>query len=123
MTACLIIAAVTVHLAGAEFDLSWQHSVEKTIWRETWAINGSALELREAAVKGSGAGMEPGDGAQLQQGWWVWTPPPLALRELVLAASGATGGGWRICSGGTGREIGADAGAPITISVCPQESR
>ena len=119
MTACLIIAAVTVHLAGAEFDLSWQHSVEKTIWRETWAINGSALELREAAVKGSGAGMDPGEGAVLRDGWWVWAPNLPPVEKLVLAASGATAGGWRLCSQGICRVVGGEADAPIIVSPCP----
>ncbi len=113
-----MIAATAIHLAAAEFDLSWQHSVEKTTWRETWMIRDGLLELREAAVKGSGAGMDPGEGANLQDGWWVWAPKPLAVEALVLAASGATNGGWRLCSSGACHDIGGDAGAPLNISVC-----
>ncbi|MGB5558714.1 MAG: DUF1850 domain-containing protein [Paracoccaceae bacterium] len=120
MTACLIIAAAAVQLAGAEFELSWEHSVEKTIWRETWVINGDALELREAAVKGSGAGMDPGEGAVLGDGWWVWAPNLPPVEKLVLAASGATAGGWRLCSQDICREVGISADAPITVSVCPK---
>ncbi len=119
MTACLTVAATALHLASAEFELSWQHSVERTGWRETWAITEGALWLREAAVKGSGAGMEPGDGAVLRDGWWVWTPPALSVPELVLAASGATQGGWRLCSAGTCHEFGAEASGPITLAPCP----
>ena len=121
MTTCLMIAAATVHLLGPEFELSWEHSVEKTMWRESWVITDNGLELRKAAVKGSGAGMDPGDGAVLQDGWWVWVPEPLAVDELVLAASGATGGGWRLCSRGVCYEIGKDPGAPVSVSVCTPE--
>ncbi|MEZ5450817.1 MAG: DUF1850 domain-containing protein [Thiolinea sp.] len=32
------------------------------------------LQLLQARVKGSGAGMEPGDDAVLKDGWWVWQP-------------------------------------------------
>ena len=119
MSTCLMIAASAVQIAGADFELSWQHSVEKTLWRETWRVEDNRLALHEAAVKGSGAGMDPGEGAVLQDGWWVWTPAPLAVDTLVLAASGATGDGWHLCSGGSCHEFGRDAQKPIKISVCP----
>ncbi len=93
MTACLIIAAAAVQLAGAEFELSWEHSVEKTIWRETWMINGNALELREAAVKGSGAGMDPGEGAVLQR-WLVGLGPEPAARGKAGAGRIGCHGRW-----------------------------
>lgn len=121
MSACLMIAAVAVHLAGTEFELSWQHSVEKTAWRESWTINDDRLELRGAAVKGSGAGMDPGDGASLLDGWWVWTPAPLAVENLVLAASGATESGWRLCDTDACHDIGGRSGKPISISVCQDQ--
>lgn len=120
MTSCLMIAASAMHLAGAEFELRWQHSVEKTVWRESWAIEEGRLVLTEAAVKGSGAGMEPGDGATLRDGWWVWTPAPMKLEKIVLAASGATEGGWQLCSQDACHEFGAKAIAPLELSVCQQ---
>ena len=54
---------------------------------------------RRGARQGSGAGMEPPEGAVLKDGWWVYAPelPPQAT--LVLAASGATGEGWTLCGG------------------------
>ena len=69
MGSCLIAGAMTLALASPGFTLSWTHSVEKITWRESWAITGTGLRLTEAAVKGSGAGMEPGDGAVLRNGW------------------------------------------------------
>ena len=65
-------------LAVAAFTLSWTHSVEKTRWEEDWAITPAGLQIVEARVKGSGAGMDPADGAVLRDGWWVYAPslPP-----------------------------------------------
>ena len=119
MSACLMVGAAVLTLAAPEFTLAWQHSVEKVEWREAWVVEAAGLRLTEAAVKGSGAGMEPGEGAVLRDGWWAWAPalPPVA--QLVLAASGATGQGWRLCSGGSCREIGADPGAPLVLAPCP----
>ena len=118
MSACLLIGATTLMLSSPEFELSWRHSVEKTEWRESWVIASGALHLTEAAVKGSGAGMDPGPGARLEDGWWVWVPDLPPVPGLTLAASGSTGGGWRLCDGATCHEIGAGPGAPITLSPC-----
>jgi hypothetical protein len=87
---CLMVGAIAVMLSGPGFSLHWTHSVEKVEWAEDWAVEGTTLRLTRARVKGSGAGMEPGEGAVLQGGWWVWSPD-LSVRSLLLAASGATG--------------------------------
>lgn len=116
---CLLVGASVLILGSAEFDLRWIHSVEHTEWRETWRVEGSALRLTRVAVKGSGAGMDPGEGARLQDGWWVWQAdlPPQA--ELLLAASGATGSGWQLCEAIRCREYGAKPGQPLRIAPCP----
>ena len=62
--------------------------------------------------------MEPPDGARLADGWWVYAPVRAPRPELVLAASGATGGGWWLCAAGRCTEIGAAAGAPLRIRPC-----
>jgi hypothetical protein len=118
VSACLTIGGKATMIASAMFTLGWTHSVEKTGWLEQWRVAGALLQLREARIRGSGAGMEPGDGAVLVDGWWVWQPVAAPLKDLLLAASGATGGGWRLCSGGECREIGAEAGEPVRISAC-----
>ncbi|MFV0299313.1 MAG: DUF1850 domain-containing protein [Paracoccus sp. (in: a-proteobacteria)] len=123
MSACLMAGTLALTLAGDSFVLEWTHSVEKTAWRENWAIREGGLLLTGAAVKGSGAGMEPGPGAVLKDGWWVWRPDLPPQPRLTLAASGATGGGWRLCAaglpGGDCVELGAAAGQPVTLRPCP----
>lgn len=121
MSVCLWAGATIAVLAAPDFSLSWQHSVEKTEWREDWQAVPGGLRLDRAAVKGSGAGMEPADGARLEGGWWVWSPAsPLVVPELVLAASGATGGAWVLCSGGECRELGAKPGQALRLAPCDQ---
>lgn len=120
MSALLCIAgSKAIAVAAGLFTLSWTHSVEKIEWRESWAVTDGSLILREARVKGSGAGMEPGDGARREDGWWVWKPYQPPLGELVLAASGTTGAGWTICDAGGCEELGGHAGAPLVLRPCP----
>ncbi|XDA99010.1 DUF1850 domain-containing protein [Sulfitobacter sp. LCG007] len=116
--ACVMVGALAVTLSGTGFDLRWQHSVEKTEWREHWDVAEGRLHLREAAVKGSGAGMDPGPGARLVRGWWVWSPDLPAVPALSLAASGATAGGWMLCDGSDCREYGAAEGETVIIAPC-----
>lgn len=120
MSGCLLIGAAVLALAAPEFTLSWTHSVEKVAWVETWMTEGDSLRLTRVAIKGSGAGMEPADDARLESGWWVWNPHNTVLQGLTLAASGATGAGWKLCSGGECQEIGATAGAALSLRPCPQ---
>ncbi len=81
MTGCLMAGATMLALAsGSSFTLEWTHSVERQSWRESWEVTADhRLHLTEAAVKGSGAGMEPGPGGHFEDGWWVWAPdlPPV----------------------------------------------
>ncbi|MCV2868075.1 DUF1850 domain-containing protein [Defluviimonas sp. WL0002] len=118
MSTCLAVGALLLSLPSPVFSLEWTHSVEKTLWREEWRITEGAFHLDKAMVKGSGAGMEPGDGAVLQDGWWVWTPDLPPQQELALAASGATGAGWRLCSGGDCHELGGTPGTALLLAPC-----
>ena len=54
----------------------------------------------------------PGEGARLEDGWWVWQPTLPTVPSLVLALSGATGEGWTLCGDGHCREIGHERTAP-----------
>jgi len=89
---------------------------------EGLGMSGTALELVEARVRGSGAGMDPGAGARLEGGWWVWMPDLPPVPELVLAMSGSSGGGWTLCGEGGCREFGAEPGEPVVLAPCAAES-
>lgn len=118
MTPCMLVGSLVVALAPqGQFTLQWMHSVEKEAWREEWRLTDEGLLLTGAAVRGSGAGMEPGPGGRFEGDWWVWTPEARPVPELVLAASGATMSGWTLC----GRDcttIGTTPGLPIRIRPC-----
>lgn len=117
---CILAAGKTLALALTTFTLSWTHSVELTEWREDWAVTPAGLVLTEARVKGSGAGMDPGEGAREVDGWWVWAPKAPAVPELVLASSGATASAWRLCYEEGCLELGEAAGEPVVIAPCPR---
>ena len=107
MSVCLTLGASVLGIAASTFTLSWTHSVERSEWRERWTLlDDGMLQLREARVRGSGAGMDPGAGARLVNGWWIWQPTLPAVPSLVLALSGATGEGWTLCGDDRCREIG-----------------
>ena len=119
MGVCLISAGKAVVFAAATFSLSWTHSVEKIRWEEDWRLTPDGLQLVEARVQGSGAGMEVPDGAVLEDGAWRYRPtlPPQA--SINLASSGATVSGWKLC-GETGcREVGTRSGDALTNAPCP----
>ena len=86
-------------LSLAAFTLTWIHSVEKIEWQEDWRITPQGLQIVEARVKGSGAGMEPPPEARLVDGWFQWQPRRPPQPELVLGNSGAAGE-WRLCHDG-----------------------
>ena len=118
MSLCILAAGKTTVLAVSAFTLSWTHSVEKTRWQEEWQVTPAGLEIVEARVKGSGAGMDPPEGAVLKDGWWTYVPKIGARLVVRLAASGATGAGWLLCADRTCLELGAEAGEPVELSAC-----
>jgi len=121
MSVCVFAAGKVTVLAVSAFTLSWTHSIERTRWEEDWRVTPAGLEIIEARVKGSGAGMDPSAGAILKGGWWTYEPKLPALPRISLAASGATGAGWTLCSDSGCLELGAKAGEPIELSVCAGE--
>lgn len=81
---------VAAFLSTTSFTLSWQHTVERVLWEEDYRIETGRLVLTEARIKGSGAGMEPPDGAVLRDGAWHYRPdlPPLPELRLTLSSFG-----------------------------------
>ncbi|HEV7435661.1 MAG TPA: DUF1850 domain-containing protein [Pseudorhizobium sp.] len=118
MSLCILAGGKMMTLAASVFTLSWTHSVQKTEWREAWAVTPAGLQLTEAAVKGSGAGMEPGEDAVLKAGWWVWAPTLPPQPSIRLAASGLTPSAWRLCHSGGCLDLGVEAGDAAVLSRC-----
>ena len=115
---CLLAGGKTVAFAAAAFTLSWTHSVEKTRWEEHWRVVPGGLQVVQARVRGSGAGMDPPDGSSFKDGWWTYVPRVPALRRLVLASSGATGGGWTLCTKDRCTVVGARPADAAVVTAC-----
>ncbi len=118
---CLVAGKVIAPLMASAITLAWTHSVEKIAWEEEWRSTPAGLELVEARVRGSGAGMEPPPQARLVKGAFVWRPdlPPQA--EVVMRRSGATAD-WRICASGECRPMEAyvpPEADPVVMKACP----
>lgn len=118
MSLCVLAAGKVTVMAVSAFTLAWTHSVEKTGWEEDWRVTPAGLQLVEGRVKGSGAGMEPPPDARLERGWYVWNPTLPPRDRLMLAASGATGLGWTLCSGQMCLTLGERAGEPVVVEPC-----
>ncbi len=116
LSLCLTSAVLAKTLSLAAFTLAWTHSVEKIEWQEDWRITPQGLELVQARVKGSGAGMEPPPEARLIGGWFQWQPKRAAMPELVLANSAAAGE-WRLCESGHCRTLSEIFGQPTGVNV------
>lgn len=118
MALCVILGGQVTALAITAFTLSWTHSVEKTRWEEDWHVTPAGLELVEARIEGSGAGMDPPDGARLENGRWSWAPDLPPQPALLLARSGTTGEAWSLCSKEGCMDIGAQADTPAELRPC-----
>lgn len=122
LSLCLASAGVVKALSVAAFTLAWTHSIEKVEWQEDWRVTPRGLELTQARVKGSGAGMEPPPEARLVDGWFQWRPARAAMPEVILGNSGMAGE-WRLCHDGQcntlsailGHDVGARA---TTMKAC-----
>jgi hypothetical protein len=125
VSVCLASAGVFKALPVVAFTLVWTHSVEKIDWQEDWRVTSGKLQLTEARVKGTGAGMEPPPEARLVDGWWRWVPTVEIPREVVLGNSGAAGE-WRFCIKGACRTLSDIFGRPVgahatTMRACDLE--
>ncbi|MFZ2158596.1 MAG: DUF1850 domain-containing protein [Bradyrhizobium sp.] len=116
LSLCLASAGVVKALSVAAFTLVWTHSIEKVEWQEDWRVTPRGLELTQARVKGSGAGMEPPPEARLVDGWFQWQPKPGAMPQVVLGNSGAAGE-WRLCAGGRCQMLSEILGHPVGVNV------
>lgn len=116
MGLCLAAAAASVALPLETFTLAWTHSIEKVRWEEDYRITSDALVLTEARIRGSGAGMEPPEGAVLKEGVWHYRPSLPPLPRLRLARSGFVAD-YALCDGAACRSFGEIIGPPEQAPV------
>lgn len=120
MSLCLIAAGKMTVLAATAFTLTWSHSVERTAWQEDWHLTSGGLEIVEARIKGSGAGMDPPEGAVLIAGWWHYKPQLGPLAELRLATSQTTEP-WQLCTSQDCMTIPEADPDGVVIAPCPSD--
>jgi hypothetical protein len=101
---CLAAAGFVVALNAGEVTLAWRHSVEKIAWEEDWRLEEGRLVVKEARVRGSGAGMDPPPEAKFERGVWRWKPALPPQKSVTLRRSGATAD-WRLCIAGRCSEM------------------
>ena len=122
MSACIVAGGILKVLQVAGFTLAWTHSVQKTEWQEDWIATPRGLEIVEARIKGSGAGMDPPPEAKLVNGWWQWKPQRPPLPDLVLSNS-RNAAAWQVCIQGQCQSLddilGPAAGdGTVTFKAC-----
>ncbi|WP_291720777.1 DUF1850 domain-containing protein [Magnetospirillum sp. 64-120] len=111
-------ASIPIALPDGRFSLRWIHSIEKVEWQEDWRVSEKGLEVVEARIKGSGAGMEPADDAILKDGWYVWQPHTPSMAKVILGRSGVVAD-HRICVGGDCRAVSDYIGGTDAIVLEP----
>lgn len=121
---CLLLAGhvLAARLETDRFTLSWVHSIEKIEWQEDWQVTADGLDLVEARVAGSGAGMEVPADARRIDGGWAYRPALPRQRGLHLARSGLVPD-YRLCVGGSCSPLGLLAGGiaddvGVTLAPC-----
>ncbi len=82
-----LIAGLLVAPLGEAITVQWTHSIEKILWEEDYRLEPDGLRLIEARVRGSGAGMEPPEGALFRAGSWHYVPRLSALPLIQLRHS------------------------------------
>ncbi|NMY98033.1 DUF1850 domain-containing protein [Pseudomonas proteolytica] len=94
---CLGLAGtVWAQVPTPAFTLAWTHTIEKVRWEEDYRVTPAGLVLGEARVKGSGAGMEIPDGAQLREGSWHYQRQLPPLQPLRLGRT-PEAGDYQLC--------------------------
>jgi hypothetical protein len=93
---------VPVFVPGEHFTLAWTHSVEKVRWEEDYRVDRLAdgsprLQLTQARIQGSAAGMEPPEDAVLVGGWYRY-PPKTALPAVLRLTRSSYTDDYQICT-------------------------
>ena len=120
MQLCLAAAGLVVALPLQGFTLAWTHSIEKVRWEEDYRIVGDRLQVTEARIRGTGAGMEPPPDAVLEHGVWRYRPAIAPLETVRLTRSGYVAD-YQLCVDGSCRALGdvvGDKADVVDMSVC-----
>ena len=124
---CLAAAGLAISLPLQAFTLNWTHSIEKILWEEDYKVvqtaAGARLQLTEARIRGSGAGMEPPPDAVLENGVWHYRPALAPLERLHLTRSDYVAD-YKLCWNGQCHPLAELAGAPskaplVDVFACP----
>ncbi len=121
-TICLLAGALSAVIPSPTFTLQWSHSVEHILWQEDWRLEGDRLSLVEARIRGSGAGMDPPEGAVLRDG--VWHYHAERHIERLLLSSGTGQPEYLLCADGHCRALTDWLGGPaaqgsVELAPCP----
>lgn len=114
----------TLPVAAGVFTLVWTHSVEHVRWAEDWRVEDGRLQLADARVAGSAAGMEPPADAWLEGGVWHYRPALAPLPELRLTRSPYVPD-YTLCDAAgctpLGARLPATAGEVVRLTACRTE--
>lgn len=122
---CIGLAGmVWAQLPTPDFTLAWTHTIEKIRWEEDYRVTAEGLQLETARIRGTGAGMEVPDGAELRDGSWQYRPRLPVLSQLHLGRSPAAGD-YQVCFAGACQPmanwIGPPRDDPSAVELWPCE--
>lgn len=128
MTLCVWAgAALLATLPISDFTLAWTHSIEKIRWEEDWRISPAGLEIVEARIRGTGAGMEPPAGAELRDGIWHYHPA-IGVQEFIELARSSEVPDYEFCVSGKCRTLsqaipGLGIATSAKLIACPENDK
>lgn len=100
----------TAVLPPGPATLAWTHSIEKQRWEEDYRVvptpTGPKLQMTQARIRGSAAGMEPPEGAVLNGGWYVYTPQS-SPTDLLRLLTNPFASPYELCIGGDCKSLEA----------------
>ncbi|QSX33609.1 DUF1850 domain-containing protein [Shewanella avicenniae] len=125
---CLGLAGqVWAELPQQQFTLSWRHTVEKIVWQEDYQLTPQGLQILQASVQGTGAGMEIPDGAKFYDDSWNYQPQLAPIPVLKLGRT-PEAGDYQLCFAGKCQPMSHWIGPPeaavaaVELWGCQQSS-